>query len=1080
MRMKHRSPLVGLFLSGLVLGLVGCSGSDSDTNTGDGTGATKPSPTDGSHETKPTPDDPSNPVTPIDPDQTSFESDDPQSGGGGSKDANGVGGAVAGAAEGDSATAAPPQAAGNDTGTADEAARAIEEADIIKLDGDRLYALSQYGGLNVVDVSERDHLKLLGRHKVLASPFEMYVRDGVAMVLYNGYGEYEQTDDGNWNYHQTSYVVILDASTPDQISELGRFPIPGYISDSRLVGDVIYVAAFENGSCWGCGTAPRTNLISLDVSDPMAITKVDELSFEERTDTYSWKRSLSSTDQRMYIAGPTWGPDEPTGSTIQVVDISDPGGDMVEGASIDVQGQIESRWQMDEYEGVLRVVSQPFTWRTDLLPIVQTFDVKSSSDVKQLGVSALMLPRQERLMSVRFDAERGYAITAEQTDPLFTIDLSDPENPKQMGDVVMPGWIYYMEPRGDRLLGLGYDQGNTDGALTVSLVDVSDLAQPKMIDRVNFGGDWAWLAEDQDRIHKAFKVLDDEQLVLIPFSGDETEYSDANQSCQTYKYVSGVQLVDWANDALELRGVAESVGQARRGFLYDERLFTVTDDRVQAFDISDRDQPQEKASLPLALHVDQAALTNGHVVRVGQDWYTNTAQVDVTTLANAGAPQGLGEIKLPDLNQSTCVNGNYRYSYLQQVVTGKDAVHFVYNTYMYDSNASKDISTSRVQTVDVSDPSAPKVSGDFELGFTPSYGYGYYYGLVSSGQPVVSTGSTLAFAQQEYDQNLQAQRGSVVVVEMSDPDKPVVNSLALPIFTTVTNLVQSGDTVALSHSEPSPVNTVKLRFFLDRVDISNPKKPELLPKVNIPGSLLAYDAESNHAVTVDYRIDTKVGVTAQVCYEQLGGSFSYPPGQAMTDYNVTPGNCQLLTQILYLVAIDADNLAHVIDRHELGQSQMVSSAALGDDRLFIGVGARNYYYAVGGDVAVGVSAGVSVGGAAFVGDVYYPYYAVTPGSTKLIVLGGLRSGSFAVGEVELETGDRFGGSITQLAATGQRAVVATGWQGKLSVVDGADTNDVHVVRDIDLAGYVSDLDVADGYAVLSMGTDGAQTVRVDD
>jgi hypothetical protein len=47
-------------------------------------------------------------------------------------------------------------------------------------------------------------------------------------------------------------------------------------------------------------------------------------------------------------------------------------------------------------------------------------------------------------------------------------------------------------------------------------------------------------------------------------------------------------------------------------------------------------------------------------------------------------------------------------------------------------------------------------------------------------------------------------------------------------------------------------------------------------------------------------------------------------------------------------------------------------------------------------------------------------------------------------------------------------------------VDGADTNDVHVVRDIDLAGYVSDLDVADGYAVLSMGTDGAQTVRVDD
>ena len=32
-----------------------------------------------------------------------------------------------------------------------------------------------------------------------------------------------------------------------------------------------------------------------------------------------------------------------------------------------------------------------------------------------------------------------------------------------------------------------------------------------MLDRVNFGGEWAQAVEDQDRIHKTLKELQDEQ-----------------------------------------------------------------------------------------------------------------------------------------------------------------------------------------------------------------------------------------------------------------------------------------------------------------------------------------------------------------------------------------------------------------------------------------------------------------------------------------------------------------------------------------------------------------------------------------
>src|SRR5690606_33223400 len=125
-----------------------------------------------------------------------------------------------------------------------------------------------------------------------------------------------------------------------------------------------------------------------------------------------------------------------------------------------------------------------------------------------------------------------YAITAEQTDPLFTIDLSNPAQPQQMGELVMPGWVYHMEPRGDRILALGFDNTDPQGSLNVSLFDVSDMTQPTMIQRVAFGGDWAGLAEDQDRIHKAFTIIDQLGLIMVPYSG--WSYTDDPYGCGSY------------------------------------------------------------------------------------------------------------------------------------------------------------------------------------------------------------------------------------------------------------------------------------------------------------------------------------------------------------------------------------------------------------------------------------------------------------------------------------------------------------------------------------------------------------------
>src|SRR5690606_13099618 len=136
-----------------------------------------------------------------------------------------------------------------------------------------------------------------------------------------------------------------------------------------------------------------------------------------------------------------------------------------------------------------------------------------------------------------------------------------------------------MEPRGDRIYALGFEDGNVDGALHVSLFDISELSEPKQLARVNFGGRWANFAEDQDRIHKACNIMSDGGLILVPYAG--WDYDEGQSECSYGRYESGIQLVDMTEDSLELRGVAPQVGEARRGFMAEGALFAVSDNAVQ-------------------------------------------------------------------------------------------------------------------------------------------------------------------------------------------------------------------------------------------------------------------------------------------------------------------------------------------------------------------------------------------------------------------------------------------------------------------------------------------------------------------
>ena len=72
----------------------------------------------------------------------------------------------------------------------------------------------------------------------------------------------------------------------------------------------------------------------------------------------------------------------------------------------------------------------------------------------------------------------GYFVTFRQIDPLFSVDLSDPENPKVIGELKIPGFSEYLHPYGDgRLLGIGMavdEEAITTDGVKLSMFDISD------------------------------------------------------------------------------------------------------------------------------------------------------------------------------------------------------------------------------------------------------------------------------------------------------------------------------------------------------------------------------------------------------------------------------------------------------------------------------------------------------------------------------------------------------------------------------------------------------------------------------
>ncbi|MEO3808889.1 beta-propeller domain-containing protein [Sphaerisporangium sp. B11E5] len=173
----------------------------------------------------------------------------------------------------------------------------------------------------------------------------------------------------------------------------------------------------------------------------------------------------------------------PERTEVHRFDITGPGTPRYTGSG-EVPGRLLNQYSLSEHEGYLRVATTSFDpsgmTRGDTssgVYVLKADTLEQAGEVTGLGKS-------ERIYSVRFIGPAGYVVTFRETDPLYTLDLRDPAQPKVSGELKITGFSSYLHPAGDgRLLGIGQEaseRGQIQGT-QISLFDVSDPAAPERL-----------------------------------------------------------------------------------------------------------------------------------------------------------------------------------------------------------------------------------------------------------------------------------------------------------------------------------------------------------------------------------------------------------------------------------------------------------------------------------------------------------------------------------------------------------------------------------------------------------------------
>lgn len=226
-----------------------------------------------------------------------------------------------------------------------------------------------------------------------------------------------------------------------------------------------------------------------------------------------------------------------------------------------IPGTLLNSFSMDEYNNSLRVATTTANnvWGLPInIPNTESInDVYILDKNMKISGSVLDMGAGERIYSARFVGNLGYVVTFKETDPFYVLDLSNPSNPKKVGELKIPGYSSYLHPISDKLiLGVGKEDEN----VKLSLFDVSNPGNPTEVAKYNLKEYWT----DILSTHHAFLLDDKHQVFFVPGS-------------------NGGYIFDYSQNKLELVKAVDSIA-AQRAIYINDNMYIIGRDKIIVLD----------------------------------------------------------------------------------------------------------------------------------------------------------------------------------------------------------------------------------------------------------------------------------------------------------------------------------------------------------------------------------------------------------------------------------------------------------------------------------------------------------------
>jgi uncharacterized secreted protein with C-terminal beta-propeller domain len=406
----------------------------------------------------------------------------------------------------ESAVAAPQADSGREFSETNIQVEGVDEADIIKTDGDYIYTLAQ-GNLVIAKVYPADEAEILSTTKLdNFNSRELFIHnDKLLMFGSAGYrfdAEKETPKVGERvggaeeimpypSYIGVMSVRLYDISDREEPELLRTVDFEGNYLTSRKIGSDAYFVVNSYPDYWNerpiCediiplyresnsdeapefeDMEPVAKCTDIGYIKPIqaqnfitiaSISMNDEDADVEKEVIVGSGQNVYASLENMYVAQTSWPRYNVLGKLAKdfvektvITKFELDGGEVEFAGNGEVKGHILNQFSMDEYDEHFRIATTAGqVWGGKSTNNVYVLD----SGLEVVGELEDLAPG-EKIYSVRFMGKKGYIVTFKKVDPLFVIDLSDHEDPSVLGKLKIPGYSDYLHPYDENhIIGIG-------------------------------------------------------------------------------------------------------------------------------------------------------------------------------------------------------------------------------------------------------------------------------------------------------------------------------------------------------------------------------------------------------------------------------------------------------------------------------------------------------------------------------------------------------------------------------------------------------------------------------------------------